>query len=299
MRLKTALKGVGAAAVGLAAVTAVGRVRFERENTDLVDHLFVDAETRPERAVAGDRQIVTDTDSTVTDDDLTGLPTPVRDYLDNVIRDGRSYVRTVRAEQRGEFRLGGTDSAWKSLEATQRFTVRPPGFVWDATIEMAPFVPVRAVDAYVGGRGSLRAALLSAVTVAEADPGQELDEGELVRYLAETVWFPTALVPGEGVEWEGIDDSSARATIEHGGTTASAVFHFDDRDEVERIVAQRPRETDDGGFERATWTCHLQEYRERNGLRVPMEGGVEWNLPDGDLSYWRARITDIEHWPAE
>jgi hypothetical protein len=308
MRVRTALKGLGVAAVGLGAAVAVGRSRFDRASADLADELLAEADARPERAIAGggrrDRgaapadRIVTDTDRTVTDDDLAGLPDPVRDYLDNAIRDGRSYVRSARLEQRGEFRLGGPESAWKPLEATQRVTVRPPGFVWDATIEMAPFLPVRVVDAYVGGSGVLRAALLGALPVADMVPSPELDEGELVRYLVEAVWFPTALVPGEGVEWETIDGDSARATLEHDDTTVSAVFHFTDSDEVERVVAERPRETDDG-FERATWTGHLWNYQERDGLLVPTEGEVEWNLPEGDLPYWRATISDMEYWPPE
>ncbi|UPV75584.1 hypothetical protein M0R89_05830 [Halorussus limi] len=299
MRVTTALKGLGAAAVGVGAAAAVGRARFDRETAALTDELLADAEGRPERAVAGERRIVTDTDRTVTNDDLAGLPDPVGDYLDHAIRDGRSYVRTVRLEQRGEFRLGGADAPWKPLEATQRFTVRPPGFVWDATVELAPFVPIRAVDAYVGGSGSLRAAVFGSLPVANADPGPALDEGELLRYLAETVWFPTALVPGEGVEWEARDDDSALATVEHGDATASAVFHFGDDHRVERIAAERPRATDDGGYERRAWTVRLRNYRERNGLLVPTEGEVEWNLPDGDLPYWRAEITEIEYLPAE
>lgn len=298
MRVTTALKGLGAAAVGLGAAVAVGRARFDRTNARLVDELLADAEVRPERVVSGERRIVTDTDRTVTADDLVELPDPVGDYLDHAIEEGRPYVRTVRARQRGEFRLGGRDAPWKPLEATQHFTVRPPGFVWDGTVEIAPFVPVRAVDAYVDGRGSLRAALFSALPVADADPGPVLDEGELVRYLVETVWFPTALVPGEGVEWEAIDDSSARATIEHDGTTASAVFHFGEEHTVERVVAERPRETADGSYERATWVGHLRDYRERGGLLVPTRGEVEWQLPEGDLPYWRAEITDIDYQPA-
>jgi hypothetical protein len=30
-------------------------------------------------------------------------------------------------------------------------------------------------------------------------------------------------------------------------------------------------------------------------MAVPTEGEVEWNLPDGDLPYWRARLTEVEY----
>jgi hypothetical protein len=38
-----------------------------------------------------------------------------------------------------------------------------------------------------------------------------MDEGELSRYLAEAPWYPTALLPAAGIEWEPVDDSAARS----------------------------------------------------------------------------------------
>jgi hypothetical protein len=95
---------------------------------------------------------------------------------------------------------------------------RPPGFVWSATVSLFPFVPVRLLDTNDHGSGVLRARLLSTVTVADVGPGPETNEAELVCYLAEAVWFPTALLPAEGAEWEAVDEGSARATLEDGGT---------------------------------------------------------------------------------
>jgi len=231
-------------------------------------------------------------------DDVADLPAPVRRYFETVIDEGRPCVRTVRLEQRGQFRLGDADSPWKPLEATQHVAVDPPGFVWDAAVRLAPLVPVRVVDAYVDGEGSLRARLFSTLTVADAEPSPELDAGELQRYLAESVWYPTALLPAEGVRWEAIDERAARATLEHDGTTVSLTFHFGDDHLVERVVAEdRPRAVDDG-FEPTRWTGRFREYRERDGMLVPTDAEVEWNLPDGELPYWRAEITEIEYRPA-
>jgi len=32
-------------------------------------------------------------------------------------------------------------------------------------------------------------------------------------------------------------------------------------------------------------------------MLIGLDGEVAWNLPDGDLSYWRGRIEEIEHRP--
>jgi hypothetical protein len=109
------------------------------------------------------------------------------------------------------------------------------------------------------------------------------------------VWFPTALLPGQGIEWSPIDDGSARATLAHGGSRVSAVFFFDEEDRVSRIHAERWYQKDDGGFELRPWTGRWRNYQRRDGLLVPTEGEVAWNLPEGDLTYWRGRVDDIEY----
>jgi hypothetical protein len=38
----------------------------------------------------------------------------------------------------------------------------------------------------------------------------EIAEGQLMGFFAEAAWYPTALLPGQGVRWEAVDDSSAR-----------------------------------------------------------------------------------------
>lgn len=282
MKLGRYLGALGVLVAGGAVAVGVGRSRLDRATAARVDDLLAASRPHPDR--------------TFTEADLAGLPDPVQRYLRTAIEEGRPAVQTVRLEQRGEFRLGSDASAsWKPLTATQHYTTDPPGFVWDASIEVAPLVPVRVVDAYEDGEGSLRAKLLSTVTVAEADPGPEMDDGELLRYLAESVWFPTALLPANGVEWEALDDRSARATLEHRGGTASLVFHFDDRDLVERVSASRRYRQENDNF--APWTGYFEDYAVRNGLRVPTAARVEWNLPEGDLPYWRASVVDIDHQP--
>jgi len=133
------------------------------------------------------------------------------------------------------------------------------------------------------------------VPVNGADPSPELNEAELLRYLAKAVWYPTALLPGEGVTWEPIDDSTARATIEHGDVSASLEFSFDEDDEVTRVYAEERHRRVDDGFEPTPWSGYWYDYQTRNGMRVPMAGEVVWHLPDGDLNAWRGRVTGISY----
>ncbi|HUG25440.1 DUF6920 family protein [Piscinibacter sp.] len=46
------------------------------------------------------------------------------------------------------------------------------------------------------------------------------------RFFAEMAWYPTALLPSQGVRREAIDDRSANATIVDGRLTLTLVFRF-------------------------------------------------------------------------
>jgi hypothetical protein len=47
-----------------------------------------------------------------------------------------------------------------------------------------------------------------------------------MRFFAEAAWYPTALLPRQGVRWEAVDDRSARATLEEGDVTLTMLFTF-------------------------------------------------------------------------
>ena len=113
--------------------------------------------------------------------------------------------------------------------------------MWVATIQLAPFVWLKGWDSYVDGKGHMFWKLLSALTLVNFG-GPEIDRGGLARYLSETVFFPTALLPSENLQWESVGVDSARAVLSHEGNTASAVFHFNELGQVTRLQStDRPR----------------------------------------------------------
>jgi hypothetical protein len=149
---------------------------------------------------------------------LEGLPGPVVRYFEFVLTSGQPLVRSARVEQTGEFRTGGLEAPWKPFTAVEHFATDPPGFVWDASIRVAPFLTVRVRDAYSSGAASMQAKLASLITVVDQRDRPELNAGALHRYLAEAVWFPTALLPSQGVTWAATNDTTARATLADAGT---------------------------------------------------------------------------------
>jgi hypothetical protein len=277
----TAVVAVAGGMVGsIAATVAVGRLLWDRSTARSVRRLVPDV-SLSRREVFSHEQ-------------LEGLPRPVARYFEFALTPGQPLIRSARVEQRGEFRTGGSDAPWSPLIAIQQFSTDPPGFIWDASIRVAPFLSVRVRDTYIGGAGSMQAKLASLVPVVDQRGRPELAAGALHRYLAEAVWFPTALLPSQGIMWESIDSTMARATLTDAGTTVSLEFQFGPNGQIVRAYTpERYRELQ-GKYVPTPWACSYWSYAPIDGMRVPMEAEVEWTLPEGQVPYWRGRILAIE-----
>ena len=222
--------------------------------------------------------------------ELDGLPAPVRRYLESVLKDGQSRIRWARLEQRGEFLVRPDAGGWGPFAAVHEIAPHAPGFLWDARIRMAPGVTARVRDAFAAGEGSMLARVFGVKNVVDVHGTPEIAAGALLRYLAEAVWAPTALLPAAGVVWSPLDASSARATLAAGATTVALDFHFGDDGLVASVfAAARGREA--GGRSVPTpWLGRWSRWEERGGFLLPVEGEVAWLLVEGEQVYWRGRI---------
>lgn len=150
---------------------------------------------------------------------------------------------------------------------------------------------------YVAGTGEGRVSLLSAFPVASDVGRPELNAGELHRYLAEAVSYPTALLPQASVAWTAIDSRSATATLTVAGTTVSLVFRFNEVGEVVGIYSSGRFGRFDRGYRQVPWEGHFGNYRETEGMRVPLYGEVGWygiGEPRGELRLvWKGEIVEL------
>ena len=131
--------------------------------------------------------------------ELEGLPPPVQRYFRLALTDGQAIVTAVSVDHSGSFNMGETRDQWKPFSSKQRVVTRRPGFVWDGRVTMLPGLPVHVHDAYVAGTGILHPALLGLFTLIDLRGSGEVARGELMRFFAEAAWYPTALLPSQGV----------------------------------------------------------------------------------------------------
>jgi hypothetical protein len=124
--------------------------------------------------------------------------------------------------------------------------------------------------------------------------GEECDQAELLRYLSEIVWFPSAFL-SDYIRWEPINSDSARVTINVAELTVSADVYFNEQGQITNFVAERYMDVD-GGAILKRWSTPIQEYAEINGIMVPVKGEGVWKLSSGDFPYVRiSEIPDLEY----
>jgi hypothetical protein len=225
--------------------------------------------------------------------ELDGLPEPVQRYFALVLTPGQPLIAAARIGLTGTFNVSAAGEQWEPFTSTQQVITHRPGFLWDASVALWPGLPVRVVDGYVAGEGMLRAAVLGLFTVADTRGGGEMARDEFMRWLAEAAWYPTALLPSQGVRWEAVDDRSASATIGDGELALTLLFRFDD---TGLIAAVRAAARGAGvGSDRVMlpWEGCWSQYQRHKGMLLPMVGEAAWLRPQGRRAYFRGTVRQL------
>ena len=219
---------------------------------------------------------------------LEGLPAPVQRYFRHVLREGQPYLRGLRLRHGGQFKTD-LKKDWIAITGEQYITADPPGFIWQGTTSQ--FV---ARDEFVAGRGRLAVRLFGAVPIA-GGTGPAYNQGELLRWLFESTWQPTALLPSESIAWTAIDDHSARLTLTHGGHSVSCLARFNERDEIAECEALRQ-------IDEATqwlWVCSFQHYEARHGVLIPTVGEASYVTDGQRQPYAHFTVQELEYEPLQ
>ncbi|MBL0740495.1 DUF6544 family protein [Chryseolinea lacunae] len=220
----------------------------------------------------------------------TGLPVIVQKWL-LVSGAFSSTYAVARVKHTGAMRTT-RDGRWMNFQAQQYCSVNPPAFLWKATIQAAPFVFIAGRDQYAGGVGNMLIKPLFIYTMANTS-GPEIDQGSMLRFLSEMIWYPEAATQPY-MHWKEIAPLRATATMSYKGVTAMGTFTFLSDGRVASVVADRFGDFD-GVFRKEVWQVNITGYKKMNGRLVPAQCEVTWKLNDGDFTWLKLNVTHLEH----
>jgi len=220
------------------------------------------------------------------------LPQPVYNYLNLVEKDSLLFNRFVKLNIKGEFKPS-IDGEWKSLEVVQYFLTTEPAFIWDAELEMSSLAWIKSTETYLDNRGSVISRLWSSVKI-ESSLGEEIDKSSLVRYLIESVYYPTVWKDTSLIKWKEIDSLNVKAFIKFGVNHASAVFHFDNEGYIKSVSSNDKYLNARGILESIPFTQFYSEYREYDNLIIPSKITMEWDFDGNKFTFGKFSITSFD-----
>jgi hypothetical protein len=97
------------------------------------------------------------------------------------------------------------------------------------------------------------------------------------------------------IRWESIVDRLACAKLTDGRTTVTVEFRFGDDGLIQTIYTPARHRTVKGKLTIAPWQIQLWNYAKPDGMLIPIDGEVAWELPTGLLPYWRGHLSDIKY----
>lgn len=215
---------------------------------------------------------------------IADLPDPVQRYFRYVLSEGQPYISYVRLKHIGQFKAG-FDKKWNTIKGEEYFTTSKPGFIWIGSLKY-----VTAIDSFISGKGNFKILLGSFLKIKEAK-GFKYSQGELQRWLGESVWFPTNLLPSANMRWSAIDSHSAKLTYSYKKFSLYYIVTFNETGEITEMKTKRFM----GDENPETWIGKLSCYKKYHGVLVPTKIEASWKTADIEFSYAKFTITEMEY----
>lgn len=218
----------------------------------------------------------------VTDDDLAGLPEPVRRYLAFMGVPGRPAARSFVVAMQGRFRRGPGEP-WLPMRAWQHNVAAPVTRLFTMRLSFRG-LPMLGHDTYVRGAGRMHGRLLGLVTVADG-AGAQFDVSELTTYLNDAVLLAPSMLLSPATRWVAVDDRAFDVWLTDSGRTVTARVLLDERGAPVDFSTTDRYAALPGGPTRAEWRTPVPGWDQVDGRPFPRPGGATWMLDDGPFTY--------------
>ena len=225
---------------------------------------------------------------------IAGLPDPAQRFFRFAIKPGTPLYTVAEVSMQGEFSLGNKmEPNYMPMRAEQILAV-PNGFVWK--VRAGDKIWFAGSDGADDGISWSRFWLFGIVPVARAGNNEDHARSAFGRYVAEAVfWSPAALLPGENVRWEAIDESTVRVIVRHMGLEQAVELSVDADGTLSEVVFQRWSNANPAKeFQFQPFGGYLSDYKDFGGFRLPtrVEAGNFFGTDDY-FAFFKVNVTSV------
>lgn len=269
---------IGLAGACLACLAALALWRWRDLRVDEGEALCL-ARFQPAAPERFDPQIVAD------------LPDPARRFFHWAIAPNAELFTVAELEMQGQFGMGDKARPGYMPMTARQTLASPHGFVWS----MRAGRGLRRLSGSDSGRWT-RFWLAGLVPVARYGGTPNHRRSAFGRYAAEAVmWTPAAVLPRPGVTWRGIDENSARVTIEHLGMEQAIDLTVDAAGAPVQIAFTRwSNANPESVWREQPFGAFLSNGRVFSGIRIPthVEAGNHFGT-DAWFPFFVVDVTDL------
>ncbi|MTI58565.1 MAG: hypothetical protein FH762_00995 [Firmicutes bacterium] len=222
--------------------------------------------------------------------DIVSLPAPVQRYFRYCGYIGKKKMSNAKIVfEDVDFISNGKQL---KLRSEQYNFVSEPARIAYLSSKVMGIIPFEGRDKYQNGKGSMIGKLMKIITLFDVT-GPKMDQSALVTFLAEALIVPNVALQ-DYIKWEEIDSYKAKAIMNYGGIKVEGIFTFNDKGEFIKFETNdRYMDKGNGVIEKERWTAKVENYIEKNGIKIPGRMKGIWNLSKNDLVYFDGNITEI------
>lgn len=229
----------------------------------------------------------------LTKSDIRHLPFPVQKYLLYVGVVGKNQVQNVRIVFDELMYKNPEAKPMVSSSEQYNFFLHPARHFYMKASMMG--IPFRVLHSYSEEKATMLVRVASLFNAVDLD-NEELTIAETVTVLNDLCLFAPAALIDRRISWEANGPLSSKVFFKNGKYRVSAVLIFNEIGElVEFISDDRSALLDDGSLRKARWSTPIKDYKELNGVKVPTYGEAIWKYPEGDFTYGKFFLKNIEY----
>jgi hypothetical protein len=231
-------------------------------------------------------------DELLTESDIAHLPAPIQKYIRYTGSIGKPKVKNFKAVFTGGIRSKPTDEYMSFTSTQYNFFDSPSRIFYIGAKKMG--MPVIGLHIYEKEKAVFQIKLLGLFTFVDAK-GNKMDQGETVTVFNDMCFMAPATLIDKRIVWESIDDLNVKAVFINGKIRISATLYFNDKGELINFISNDRYDTDGKTYNNYPWLTPVKAYKNVAGYRLPSEAELIYIRPDGEFTYGRFLLKDIQY----
>ena len=225
----------------------------------------------------------------LTERDIQHLPAPVQRYLTYAGVLNKPKINRMRIVFTGEMRDRGKD--WFTFQSEQHNFFDEPTRLFFMKGQFFG-ITVPGYHAYKNGSAAMQIKLFGLFPIVDVK-GNELAKAETVTVFNDMCLMAPATLIDPRIQWEAIDNISAKAVFTNHGIRISAILQIDDQGRLTNFISDDRYAISD--MKQYRFSTPLRDYKNFNGYNVGTYGEAVWHYPEGEFVYGKFNLKEISY----